>query len=101
MTRFFSKGVTLTIFVVLSLLLSSCSVKKGTYSFTSVNIYRDTPVWELAKAVNKQNVQKIRRIAKREPDILDYQDPTYGTTLLFWAVPDREQFFGLSNVPNA
>ena len=72
-------------------LLTSCSrddakTATGEYRIDSVKIYQNTPVWELAQAVKSQNTRKISSIAKDSPDILNYQDPVYGTTLLFWAV---------------
>ena len=58
----------------------------GEYRIDSVRIYLDTPAWELAQAVKSQNTIKIETIAKENPELLNYQDPLYGTTLLFWAV---------------
>ena len=58
----------------------------GTYSIRNIKIYKDTPAWELARAVDRGDVKKIAKLGKESPDILDYQDPTYGTTLLYWAV---------------
>ncbi len=77
-----SKGVMLA--VLLFSLLSACSA--GDYRITNVKIYQNTPAWELAKAVNNQDTKKIADIAEKKPEALDYQDPKYGTTLLFWAV---------------
>jgi len=72
-------------------LITSCSslidlVGEENYRITNVRIYRNTPVWELARAVDSQNTQKIAIIAAENPELLDYQDPQFGTTLLFWAV---------------
>ena len=77
-----------------SLLLSGCatdllrdmSKKDGEYRIISVRIYQNTPAWELAKAVRDQNTNKIAKIAKENPELLNYQDPKYGATLLYWAV---------------
>ena len=60
--------------------------EKGQYEIRSVNIYQNTPAWDLARAVRKQNTNKIAEIAKSEPKLLNYHDPIYGATLLFWAV---------------
>jgi hypothetical protein len=59
---------------------------EGGYKITSLNIYKNTPVSELALAVKAQNTSKIERIAKNNPELLNYQDPKYGATLLIWAV---------------
>lgn len=49
-------------------------------------IYKNTPAWELACAVKKENTQKIEKIVKENPELLNYQDPKYGATLLIWSV---------------
>lgn len=60
--------------------------KQEGYVITDINIYKDTPVWELALAVKKQKVKTIEQIAKDNPELLNYQDPKYGATLLLWSV---------------
>ncbi|MBG9734184.1 ankyrin repeat domain-containing protein [Paenibacillus alvei] len=60
--------------------------KEGGYKRTSINIYKNTPVYELALAVKAQNTNKIEKISKQNPELLNYQDPKYGITLLTWAV---------------
>ena len=62
-------------------LLAACSNQE--YRITNVRIYRNTPVWELARAVDRQDTNRISQIAERTPELLDYQDPVRGTTLLF------------------
>lgn len=61
------------------------SGKEG-YEITDIRIYKDTPAWKLALAVRSQNTGSIERIAKKQPPLINYQDPEYGTTLLLWAV---------------
>ncbi len=78
------------VMLILSL-LSGCSndgdkTKSGQYQIYSVNIYKNTPAWDLALAVRKQNTKKIAEIAKSDPKLLEYHDPIYGDTLLIWAV---------------
>lgn len=90
MRSIFLRGIALILVPVFTL-LSSCyrdyaKTSTGEYMIVSVRIYKDTPAWELAKAVKGENVKKIAKIAKENPEILDYQDPLYDTTLLFWSV---------------
>jgi ankyrin repeat protein len=66
--------------------LNSIEAKKGDYKITNINIYKNTPVWELALAVKKQNIRSIERIVKNKPNLINYQEPKYGATLLLWAV---------------
>lgn len=56
------------------------------YEILNVHIYRNTLAWELALAVRGQNTNKIEKIIKNKPALLNYQDPKYGATLLLWAV---------------
>ena len=58
----------------------------GEYSIDNVRIYKGTLAWDLAKAVNNQDTKAINVILAKNPAALDYQDPLYGTTLLFWSV---------------
>ena len=82
------KGILLS--MLLQLLLAACSgvdmMEANPYRIVNVKIYKNTPAWELAKAVKQQNVKKIARIAAATPELLDYQDPVYGSTLLYWSV---------------
>lgn len=80
-----------TMIALLLSLLAGClgnnpKTETGEYRIDNIRIYQNTPAWELAKAVNSQDIKKIARIAEETPEVLDYQDPLYGTTLLFWAV---------------
>jgi len=77
--------------IVISFLAYSCyQVNKVNevreYEIVNVKIYKDTPAWELALAVKKQKTSKIEELVKEELQLLNYQDPKYGATLLMWAV---------------
>jgi len=78
------------LFIVMAiavLLTSGCVAdSEGNYPVTRIGIFKDSPAWELAKAVRWQNTKKISRIAEENPELLDYQDERYGVTLLIWAV---------------
>ncbi|TCL53578.1 ankyrin repeat protein [Hydrogenispora ethanolica] len=81
--------VILSIFAVILCLYqlnNSKAANKEGYEIFDIRIYKDTPAWELALAVKDQNTGKIERIAKSKPNLLNYQEPKYGATLLLWAV---------------
>ncbi|MDF2884624.1 MAG: ankyrin repeat-containing protein [Clostridiaceae bacterium] len=59
---------------------------KGGDRINNIMIYKDTPVWELALAVRDQETEKIEKIGKSNQELLNYQEPKYGATLLLWAV---------------
>lgn len=76
----------LLISMVLSVLALTACVSDGEYQVHDIRIYKDTPAWKLAKAVSKENTNEIKKIIIKEPELLNYQDPTYGATLLYWSV---------------
>ena len=84
--------ITLSIIVItFSVILSSRQLggqrtPKVGYKITNINIYKNTPAWELALAVKDQDVKTIEKIGKENPALLNYQDPQYGATLLLWSV---------------
>lgn len=64
----------------------SKAIDKREHKITNINIYKDTPAWELALNVKKQKTKNIEKIVKDHPSLLNYQEPKYGATLLLWAV---------------
>ncbi|MCQ9641430.1 ankyrin repeat domain-containing protein [Chryseobacterium sp. WG14] len=45
-------------------------------------LFQATPAWELAKAVQDNDVDKIDEEVKKNPETLNYQESKYGNTLL-------------------
>lgn len=85
------KGISCYIFMIFTSILCLTQIacidaKKGDYSIKNIKIYENTPAWELALAVRDQNSKKIQKISQRNPELLNYQDPKYGATLLLWAI---------------
>ena len=72
--------------VIYSYHLISKVTDSGEYRITNVNIYKDTPAWNLALAVKEQKTKTIEKIVKDKPELLNYQEPKYGATLLSWAI---------------
>lgn len=69
---------------VLSLI--SCADKKDEkLTVKDIEIFKDTPVWNLAKALEKSNLRRAKEILSNNGSF-DYQDPTFGTTLLMRAI---------------
>lgn len=54
-------------------------------------LFKNTPAWELAKATRAGNTDKMNAIIKENPDIINYQEPKYGQTLLMITVL-RQQY---------
>lgn len=56
-------------------------------------IFRDTPVWELAQAVQDNDIDRIDSLVIRDSVDINYQDPEFGYTLLMTALLNHKGFF--------
>lgn len=54
-------------------------------------LFKNTPVWELAKAVEKEDTSRITMILKDRSIKVDYHDPKLGNTLLMLAVTNHKK----------
>lgn len=70
--------------ILLLFIMSTCIVNRR--SARLLQNFNNTPVWELAQAVNHQSVWKINFLCKKHPEWINYQEPIYGMTLLYWSV---------------
>ena len=53
-------------------------------------LFQDTPAWELAKAVQDGNEKKINDIVDKKPELINYQEPKFGNTLLMLTVCNQQ-----------
>ena len=87
MKRFFIQlmflGMLLTCF-------SNCKYDKFKLRGYDYRLFEDTPAWELAKAVKKEDVSKINLIVSSNPKIIDYQEPVYGQSLLMLTIMNQQ-----------
>src|ERR1017187_9650137 len=79
------------LFVMLfALVLEQCTStpnKKGDMLGNDVRLFEQTPVWEVAKAIEKEDTVKIKHLLAGKPSsVLNYQEKYYGQSLLNWAV---------------
>lgn len=72
-------------YLVLLLFLGSC-LPEGSYYMYNVGLYKNTPVWQLAKAVKEEDIDAIKRICKEDTSLLNFREPKFEATLLYWAV---------------
>jgi len=56
-----------------------------------IAIFKNTEGYDLARAVKQNNTQKIKRLLKQKPHLINFQEPVYGQSLLKWAIR-MEQF---------
>ena len=83
--------------LIFSCLLLSCSninrdkpVDKANLTGDDYRLFQNTPAWELAKAVQDQDINKIERITSKNPELINYQEPKYGNTLLKLTVMNQQ-----------
>ncbi|MGH2565254.1 MAG: ankyrin repeat domain-containing protein, partial [Ginsengibacter sp.] len=63
---------------------SGCSQNFGPgYSF---ELFKNTPNWDLAKAVQNENENEIRKLIKEKGVDINLQEPKFGNTLLLLAI---------------
>jgi hypothetical protein len=66
--------IAVTIFAVIICFchLNGKAANKGDYEITNINIFKDTPAWNLALAVNDQRLSRITQIVHKNPHLLNY-----------------------------
>jgi ankyrin repeat protein len=83
----------IAILIMGSFCFSNCffEKRKEDLRVKDIEIFKDTPAWELAKAVRRQNIKKIDKIVKKDSSLLNYKESKFDTTLLMWAI-DSEKY---------
>jgi len=83
--------------LVLSLfLIYSCGnnrekiVDKSKLTGDDYRLFQQTLAWKLAKAVSDQNISNINRILKEEPNLIDFQEPIFGNTLIMMTIQNQQ-----------
>lgn len=81
--------------ILICLLFFSCTnrdknVDKSNLTGADYRLFQATPAWELAKAVQDEDVNKIQQIVKTDPRRINYQEPKYGNTLLKLTVMNQQ-----------
>lgn len=69
--------------------IQSCNTNKYLPAF-DYKLFNNSPVQELAKAVEQENTEKINDILKDKTINVDYQEPKYGHTLLMLSVANNK-----------
>jgi ankyrin repeat protein len=80
--------------IIQMVLFMSCGnrdtlVDKSTLLGKDYRLFQGTPVWNLAKAVQDEKVEEIKRIVQEEKVNVDYQDEKFGNTLLMLSVGNQ------------
>ena len=67
-------------------------VDKNKILTSDYRLFQDTPAWELAKAVDDNNVFRITRILNKDSSLVNYQEPIAGVNVLMLAIYHRDYF---------
>ncbi|WCT13674.1 ankyrin repeat domain-containing protein [Mucilaginibacter jinjuensis] len=88
---------TILIPIIMSLLLISCTgtnhdnnVDKSNLTGEDYRLFQGTPASELAMFVKDENVKGIEQIVKKDPRLINYQEPKYGNTLLKMTIMNQQ-----------
>lgn len=77
--------------LVLSINLAQCQINKYEPGF-DFELFKSTPVYGLAKAVERDDTMAIESLAGIDSNSIDYKEPKFGHTLLLLAVVDNKEF---------
>lgn len=69
------------------LLVIGCNQKsKEELTVQDIEIFRKTIAWDLVQAVSENDVIKIQNVLKENSELVNFQEPIFGTTPLMWAI---------------
>ena len=80
------KAIVLSMAVFILSLVSCTDKKDEKLTVKDIEIFKDTPAWALAKALEKYDLRKAKEMLSDNRDLANYQDPEFGTTLLMRAI---------------
>lgn len=64
----------------------SAIIPRGLLRGNDIELFINTPVWRIAKAVYEQDTLRILEECNRNPKLIDYKESKYGMTLLNWSI---------------
>lgn len=72
---------------LLVLFFIACTNKEErTLTIRDIEIFKNTPSWDLANSLEKLNLTRAKVLLEKNPSLVNYQEPKYGTTLLMRAI---------------
>ncbi len=74
--------------VCISGCINSCvnqTAQKKVHSGIDAELYKDTPSWNLVHAMDIGNFELAREEIRNDSSLVDYIEPIYGNSVLFWA----------------
>lgn len=67
-------------------LLCSCDSSHRRLTGYNIKLWKGTPAWSLAKAVQRNDTLEVNRILGKGRVSIDFREPTYGQNFLCWAI---------------
>lgn len=74
------------LYCLVVIILTGCNFTPSRLTGGNIRLWEDTPAWGLAKAVSNGDTVRIKKILAKRKISIDYREPTYGKSLLHWAV---------------
>ncbi len=74
------------LYCLIVIILTGCNLAPSRLTGGNIRLWKGTPAWDLAKAVRKGDTVRIKKILAKGRISVDYREPTYGQSLLHWAV---------------
>lgn len=75
---------------IVAVALCSCTSSKqegNHYLGDDVRLFKNSPAWDIAKAIEKDDTLTLKQlIAKAPKETIDFQEKTFGQSLLIWSV---------------
>lgn len=78
--------IRITKLILIFVTLNSCSNAQEKMYANDIRLYENSLAWELAKAVEKEDVNKIKELCQKDTSLVRYQETRFGQSLLEWAV---------------
>ncbi len=79
--------------IILPFLLSILTGCKSSYTPEDYELFRNTPVWDLAKAVRSNDTTEIKLLVNEIGLDINYREPIYGYTVMMTALQNSRSYF--------
>ncbi|MBJ2183865.1 MAG: hypothetical protein JFR38_05045 [Muribaculaceae bacterium] len=76
--------------ILICVICAGCLNLEKNIRWGDINLFKDTPAWELVCAVEFGSTKKIERILEENPELVYYKEPQWGLTPLHRAVGKRK-----------
>lgn len=90
MKAFIIHFLTICLFVSCSNINRDKPVDRSKLTGDDYRLFQNTPAWELARAVMNEDERKITELISNDPNLINYQEPKYGNTLLKLTVMNQQ-----------